>query len=181
VDIAAGTTTDTAAASGNSSPHRASTFKWDTKKIPDGSYQIKVVADDSPSNAIDSKSAEAVSQSVIIDNTPPTVTIDSAEPSDSTIVASGLAKGKLAAIEGVQYKIDDAPDWIAAAPADGLFDSTQARFTVTTATLPPGTHKLTIEAINEAGLSGTTTVTVTVSPKPATQPAPGPAPETLKL
>jgi len=162
VDISSDTSTDTTAPDTSASPHRSTLFKWDTKQVPDGSYQIKVVADDSPSNAVDAQSAETVSEEVLVDNTAPVVTIDAATPLNGVIAVNGTAKGNLAAIKAVQYKIDNSPDWIAAAPSDGIFDTALERYTLTTATLPVGTHKITVEAINQAGLTGTATVEVTI-------------------
>jgi hypothetical protein len=47
------------------------TYEWDTSKISDGAYRVRVIADDSLANADDSKTGEAISLPFTVDNTAP--------------------------------------------------------------------------------------------------------------
>ena len=52
---------------------------WDTTTVPNGTYFVKIVASDAPSNAADGALAgEMDSAAFEIDNTPPQVTIQNA-------------------------------------------------------------------------------------------------------
>ncbi|HEX5323372.1 MAG TPA: Ig-like domain-containing protein, partial [Capsulimonadaceae bacterium] len=133
----------------------ATSYKWDTKNVPDGTYEIKVMASDAPSNPTDAQTAEAISAPFIVDNTPPTVVIDPARTSIDTQkhIASlhGIASTKLSFIEAVQYRIDSSQDWSAAAADSGLFDTRSGEFTITTPALSVGAHTVTVQAIDQAG------------------------------
>ena len=51
------------------------TFEWDTRSVADGKYQVRVVASDALANVPGAgKTAARVSDSVLIDNTPPRIT-----------------------------------------------------------------------------------------------------------
>ncbi|HEY3332757.1 MAG TPA: SpoIVB peptidase S55 domain-containing protein [Capsulimonadaceae bacterium] len=138
---------------------------WSTAKLPDGRYWLKVSANDLPSNATGNLSADSTIGPIIVDNTPPTVTLDASTPVDDKKQATvtGSVTGKLAFITAVQYKVDDQSNWSAAAAASGLFDSINERFSLTTSPLTAGAHKITVQAVNQAGNNGTATVTVTVT------------------
>jgi hypothetical protein len=46
-------------------------YEWDTSKVSDGTYRVRVIADDSLANADDSKTGEAISLPFTVDNTAP--------------------------------------------------------------------------------------------------------------
>jgi sugar lactone lactonase YvrE len=139
----------------------ATSYKWDTKDVPDGTYQIKVVASDSPSNPTGSLTAESISQPFVVDNTPPTLVVDPArtaiDQQKHTAQLHGIASTKLSFVEAVQYRVDSSQDWAAAAPDSGLFDSRNEGFTINTAALSVGAHTITVQAIDQAGNSAQTT------------------------
>ncbi|MCX6344973.1 MAG: hypothetical protein NT018_07845 [Armatimonadetes bacterium] len=153
----------TNAAAGQSST--SSTYNWDTTKLPDGAYCIKVVASDKTSNATGALTEKAESDPIIVCNTPPELIIlakKSIEVKGTGLAnIGGNASSKLVDIAGVQYRIDGG-DWMAAAPEDGVFDSPSESFTVTTSVLTPGSHKLEVQAIDAAGNTAIETVEVKV-------------------
>ena len=141
------------------------THDWDTKKVEDGAYQIKVVASDRTSNAIDPRSEDVISEPFVVCNTAPKVTlyaraVEVKGAGSATI--KGAASSKLVEVTGVQYRVDGGA-WAAAAPADGVFDSPYEQFTITTDSLAVGDHKVEAEAIDAAGNASTATVDVKVS------------------
>ncbi len=147
-------------AAGPPQPQRASTFTWDTSQVPDGTYLVKVVADDAPSNPGDSAlSAEAVSQPFTVDNSAPAFSdVSFVEQGDNTAAkVTGNVGTTGAFVKAVQYKVDNG-GWLAAQPTDGLFDSNRDGFQFT-ANLPgAGPHHITIEAFDRAGNMASTTV-----------------------
>lgn len=144
----------------------ATSTQWDTTAVPDGTYRVKVIATNAPSNPTDPLSAEAISAPFVVDNTPPTLLIDpkriTVDSSKLTATLHGVASANLCYVEAVQYRIDDSHDWWAAAPDSGLFDSRSEAFTIITPALTTGTHTITVEAIDQAGKSVDTTTQVTV-------------------
>ncbi len=146
---------------------KETSFSWDTTEVPDGTYQIRVVASDRPSNPDGSLTAKAVSAPFLIANAKPTLTLGvpavspAAPDGTSTVTLTGTAVTGLAFVKAVQGKADSG-DFVAAAATDGLFDSPSEAFTLTLPGLAAGSHKITVETLDQAGNSATQTVTVNV-------------------
>ena len=146
---------------------KETSFSWDTTEVPDGTYQIRVVASDRPSNPDGSLTAKAVSAPFLIANAKPTLTlgvpaVSPAAPDGTyTVTLTGTAVTGLAFVKAVQGKADSG-DFVAAAATDGLFDSPSEAFTLTLPGLAAGSHKITVETLDQAGNSATQTVTVNV-------------------
>ncbi len=144
---------------------KETSFSWDTTEVPDGTYQIRVVASDRPSNPDGSLTAKAVSAPFLIANAKPTLTLGvpavspAAPDGTSTVTLTGTAATGLAFVKAVQGKADGG-DSVAAAASDGLFDSPSEAFTLTLPGLAAGSHKITVETLDQAGNSATQTVTV---------------------
>ncbi len=125
--------------------------RWDTSRMTDGVYRLRVVASDAVSNAVDSLTGEAISEPFIICNALPV--FNAAAPgytADHRVQITGTVSQGLAAIIGVQFRIDGG-DWTAAVPQDGLFDSSREEFRILSSALTTGKHSLEIQAFNSAG------------------------------
>ena len=149
--------------SAGGSGSRDTSKAWDTKTLPDGSYWLKVVASDYASNPSDPQTAQAISEPFVICNSLPQLTL-SGTPlvgADRRVILSGSATQKLIPITAVQYRVDGG-DWLAAVARDGLFDSTNEGFTLTTLPLTSGKHTLEVAAFNAANNKSTQKVEVTV-------------------
>jgi len=145
-------------------PTREATRSLDTKTLPDGTYLLKVVASDRPSNPTDALTAEAVSEPFVIANAAPTLHLlpNAAQVNgDRTVRLEGVAAQSLIAVTAVQYRVDNG-EWIAAVPSDGIFDSVMEPFTVATAPLAKGTHTIEVKVFNAASTTATEKVTVEV-------------------
>ncbi len=142
---------------------RETSKTWDTKTLPDGAYWLKVVASDYASNPSDPQTAQAISEPFVICNSLPQLTL-SGTPllgADRRVTLSGSASQGLITITAVQYRIDGG-DWLAAVARDGLFDSTNEGFGLTTLPLTPGKHTIEVAAFNAANNKATQKVEVTV-------------------
>ncbi len=140
-------------------------FDWNTKTVPDGQYQIKVVASDFQSNPTDPRTGEGYSQPFLIVNTPPVLMLSPSTAiinPDKTITLKGIVTSKLAFVKAVQYQIDKVKDVYSAAADQGMFDSTSSPFTIRTLAQTSGPHTITVTATDEAGNSSTTSTTLTV-------------------
>lgn len=143
---------------------KQTSFSWDTTKYPDGTYIIKVVASDAPSNPSDALKEEAISEAVIIANCPPEIVLlkkTAVVQSDKSAKVQGFARHSLVGITAVQYRVGSG-DWVAAAPDDGVYDSTFEAFTVTTPALEKGTQTIEVKAFDQAGNSASAKIQVNV-------------------
>jgi sugar lactone lactonase YvrE len=140
-------------------------FDWNTKSVPDGQYQIKVIASDYQSNPSDPRTGEGYSQPFVIVNTPPVLTLTASATTinpDKTITLKGIVTSKLAFVKGVQYQIDKVKDVYSAAADQGMFDSTTAPFTIQSLPQTPGPHTINVTATDEAGNTSSVSTIVVV-------------------
>lgn len=147
-----------------SEPSKETSYSWDTTEVPDGRYMVKVLASDRLSNADDFLTDEKISDPFIIVNRPPRVVVfekDLVVQPDKSVVVPGYSYQTLAEIAGVEYRVDEG-DWAAAAPDDGIFDSTTEAFTVRTLPLNTGERTIEVKAIDSAGNAATTKLNVKV-------------------
>jgi hypothetical protein len=105
---------------------------WDTTSVPDGTYTIKVVASDAPSNApATALSGELESISFDIDNTPPDIAFTGTPGSSRRVTFT--VRDEQSVIQRVEYSLD-ASRWRVVYPVDGLADSRVETFEIA---LPP--------------------------------------------
>jgi hypothetical protein len=101
------------------------TAEWDTSKLKDGVYDLRVTVSDELSNPGDALTDLNLLRGVWVDNTKPgTIVWQRQEAKDGRLWLDGVASDNLRLAE-VVYKTDDT--WHAAQPKDGMFDN-QAEF-----------------------------------------------------
>lgn len=147
-----------------SEPSKETSYSWDTTKVSDGRYLIKVVASDRASNGDDFLTAEKISDPFIVVNKPPRVVAFQKHLSireDKSVVLPGYSYQTLAEIAGVEYRVDTG-EWTAASADDGIFDSPNEAFTIRTLPLDSGERTIEVKAIDAAGNAATTKVKVKV-------------------
>lgn len=130
-------------------------YTWDTLRLPDGKYQVRLIASDDPDNPPETAaSAEKTIEPVVIDNTRPDVRlVNAVAGTGGRYVVSGTAKDRHSKIVRVQYTIDG-QDWVPAYPVDGVFDSPEESFQITTRPLMPGDYTLIANAFDSEGNIG---------------------------
>jgi len=137
------------------------TYTWDTTSLNDGSYLLRVIASDRPSNPEGARQDED-QQLIWVDNTPPTAVIlrsTVAETAQRRLTLRGAATDTLSPIRGVDYRVDGGK-WRAAV-VEGL--GTQAvTFKVETDVLAVGERKIEVRAFDAASNSAQDEADVTV-------------------
>ena len=125
-------------------------YSFDTTGFHEGLYFIKVTASDLPSNTPETaKTAEAVSEPFLIDNTPPVLTVkDELMKKDHARIVVSAVDGA-SVINSASYSLDG-KDEVALRPDDLIFDSTNETFTVELTGLNPGMHSLLLRVQDEA-------------------------------
>jgi hypothetical protein len=158
------TSTPPAAAPGQPAAIRETSRALDTKLLPDGVYRLKVVASDRPSNGAEALSAESISEPFTVCNSAPVTILFKRETkvnADSTVSIAGVAMQNLIGISAVQYRVDNG-EWIAATPADGIFDGQSESFTLTTQPLSKGIHSVEVKSFNSANLTSAEKIPVEI-------------------
>jgi hypothetical protein len=106
-------------------------FVWDTTSVPDGTYFIKVVASDAPSNSpATALVGELESVSFDIDNTAPRIDVQPAARAGARTTISFVVRDDQSSVQRVEYSLD-ASRWRVVFPKDGIADSRREEFEVT--------------------------------------------------
>ncbi len=104
-------------------------FKFDSRYLPDGIYRFKVIADDIPSNTLETHlQGNKISKKYIIDSTPPSFSnLKIKKLKNDKYVITFKVKDNYSNIENVSY-LDGIYKWINIFPMDDIFDSKLENF-----------------------------------------------------
>ena len=126
----------------------------DGDSLADGRYYFRVTASDRESNPPGkAKEAELVSAPVLIDNTPPTIHLQSSARSGSTADVAFDAQDAASPLRRAEWSIDAGP-WMAVAPVDGILDSRTEQFRLHATGIPAGEHMLVLRVADSGGNTG---------------------------
>ncbi len=122
-------------------------YSFDATLIPDGGYQVKVVASDAPSHTpADSLTGDKVSERFEVDTTPPVVSGLKAAAEAASRVSFDAEDG-FSPIAHAEYSVDAGP-WQYVEPVGGLSDSRREhygfRLPATVLENKPGEHLITV-------------------------------------
>ena len=130
-------------------------YTLDGVSFPDGTYVVKVVASDRPSNPVDQiLENELISKPFVIANSSPSVKwlSPAGQAGDRRI---SFEVGTVASsIHQVEYSVDG-EEWKIVFPEDGIADATLERFELKLDDLGSGEHVLTVRAVDSVGNIGT--------------------------
>jgi hypothetical protein len=122
--------------------------------LADGKYYFRVVASDRESNPpATAREAQLTSPPVLIDNTPPVVTIGAVRYAAGVAHVEWEAADAASALRRCEYSLD-AGEWVPAEAADGVIDSPRERFVLDLKGMTAGEHLLVIRAADSAGNTG---------------------------
>lgn len=135
---------------------------WDTRSLPDGRYRVRVLADDSRSNAVGEElRGEGLSEVFEIDNQPPVVSALTATSIGGGLRVTAEASDERSPLWRIEVSLDDG-DWRTVAPPDGTLDESRVRVTFTLPGLAPGEHLVSVRAVDLAGNPTSRAVRATV-------------------
>jgi hypothetical protein len=136
------------------------TYLLDGDVFADGRYFFKVTATDRPSNPIElAREAEQVSAPVLIDNTPPLVTVGAPRRTGSAAEFAVDAEDRGSVLRRCEFSIDAGP-WSPVEAADGVTDSSREQFNIRLPNLPAGEHLVVIRVYDAAGNAGLAKVVI---------------------
>ena len=127
---------------------------FDGDILADGKYFFRVVASDREVNPPPSaRESQMTSAPVMIDNTPPVVTIGPVRYTNGTAHVEFDAVDSASPLRHCEYSLD-AAGWVPVQAADGVIDSLRERFVLDLTGLSPGEHLLVLRAADSANNSG---------------------------
>jgi sugar lactone lactonase YvrE len=104
---------------------------WDTTTMPNGTYFVKVVASDAPSNPLGTAlTGELDSSAFDIDNTPPTILIQGIRTEGGRTILTFEIKDDHSPIQRAEFS-HDGQRWRGIFPKDGIADSKDERYELT--------------------------------------------------
>jgi len=131
-----------------------SSITFDSDILADGKYYFRVVASDREANPpATAREAQLTSVPVMIDNTPPVVTIGSVRYSGGTAHVEFEAYDAASPLRHCEYSLD-AGGWVPVAAADGVIDSQREKFVLDLTGLAAGEHLLVLRAADSANNTG---------------------------
>jgi hypothetical protein len=141
-------------------------FEWNGKTVEDGRYEIRVTASDERSNTPETKlSGSRVSDAVVVDNTPPSITKYKLEKAGRKITMKFTVTDELSAIGKVEYTVDSDSNWIGTVPDDLIYDTTSEDFTIVVEKLSPGQHIISFKLADAVGNTAYKTYEVNIEDK----------------
>jgi len=129
-------------------------FTFDSDVLADGKYYFRVLASDREVNPpATAREADLTSAPVMIDNTPPVVTIGPVRRTGATAEVDFDARDAASPLRRCEYSLD-ATGWVPLEAADGVIDSQQERFVLSLDKLSPGEHLVVIRVLDSASNAG---------------------------
>jgi len=125
-------------------------YEWETRRVPDGRYLVRVIASDVADNPPGSELTNSrKSDPILVDNTPPVFVGLKGARKDGLVLIEGKVSDALSTVKSVSYTVDAADDWVLVLPKDAIFDSTSESLLIKIADLAPGPHVITLRAVDD--------------------------------
>jgi hypothetical protein len=131
-----------------------SSVTFDADVLADGRYFFRVTASDRESNPpASAREAQLTSAPILIDNTPPVITVGMSRFSGGAAHIEFAASDAASPLRRAEYSLD-AGGWVPVAAADGVIDSPQESFSIDLANLAAGEHLLVLRVADSANNVG---------------------------
>jgi hypothetical protein len=128
--------------------------------LADGRYYFRVIASDQPSNAANvARTDELVSSPVLIDNTPPVVTLSAPRRNNDHVDVDADVVDQTSPLRRCEYSLDAGP-WTPVEAADGVTDGPREQFHIAIDHLRAGEHLLVVRAYDTANNAGLAKVVI---------------------
>jgi hypothetical protein len=135
---------------------------FNATSLPDGWYQLKVIARDTPDNRPDDvRQDERISMPFPIDHTPPTLARTAVKVVGRQAQISFEAQDQTTFLDDGRYSIDGGP-FTPLFPDDKVYDSMREKLSFTTPDLPPGDHMIVVTIEDGVGNVVTGKLPVTI-------------------
>lgn len=133
---------------------RETNFALRPDSLPDGEYQVRLVASDKASNPSDlALQTELVSAPFWVDNTPPEIKVISQNVQGNNAVVHFEAESKTAPLRQAEVSTGES-NWKQILSDDGIVDARHETFTVKLRNLKAGEHVILLKVLDTAGNAG---------------------------
>jgi hypothetical protein len=113
-------------------------FAWDTQTLPDGTYILRITANDSGSNPKEYVLSNSKDSTPFdIDNSAPTINVKEGVRQADKIVLVVQAKDQFSSIRDMQYSITPG-EWVVVFPVDSINDSLSEDYRIELSKIPTG-------------------------------------------
>lgn len=130
------------------------TLSFDGDALADGKYFFRVIASDHEANPpASARTGELVTAPVLIDNTPPVVSIAPARRTPLGVSIEFEVADGASPLRRCEYSLN-AGGWVPVEAADGVVDSQREKFVLDLRNVPAGEHLIVIRAVDSAGNAG---------------------------
>jgi hypothetical protein len=130
-------------------------YTLNAASLPDGTYRLKVVASDAPSNPYDKfLIGELISDPFVIANASPQIDMIGNKVSGKKVEVQFQAHVATGRIATAEFSIDGG-EWYLVFPVDGIADSNQEEYRILTPELSVGEHLIGVRASDGDGNTGT--------------------------
>jgi len=127
-------------------------FEWDTRRVPDGYYELRIRAADAADNPGGmALSAARRSDPVLVDNAAPFLKGLQIVVQGRSAAVTGVAVDAHSPIHSVAYRLDEAEDESPLLPDDLIYDSTREVWSIKLSDLSPGPHLLSLRVTDLRG------------------------------
>jgi hypothetical protein len=127
---------------------------FDGDILADGKYLFRVTASDREANPpAAARDAQLISAPILIDNTPPALTIGTVRYSGGSAHIEFSAVDAGSPLRRCEYSLD-AASWVPVEAADGVIDSLRESFSLDLTNLSPGEHLVVVRAADSANNTG---------------------------
>ena len=127
-----------------------SLYTFDTTRLPDGVYRVRLSSSDSPSNPEGGALADDdTSRPFVIDNSPPLLNaLEITERQDRWIL-TGVAEDSVSLLRQIEYSVDGGR-WRTVLPRDGVADSLREEILIEVEDLVDGEHTVVVRVTDNA-------------------------------
>ncbi len=139
-----------------SSSTTQTSLQWDTSKVSDGRYWLRVVASDGRANPDDPQSAQDVLYPIIVDNSPPGIFSDQVKRDGTKLLVPATDGWQIASAE---YRFGEG-EWYAAYCQDGIFDGPYEVLVLDLSRVPAGAKEIQVRVRDGAGNERVETIKV---------------------
>jgi hypothetical protein len=141
------------------------TWDWDTRTVADGRYRLKIVASDELANPLgEGRSAERVSESLLVDNEPPVIGDLKSERRGKELQVALRILDRTGSVASLEYTLAGRDDWQKVFPTDMINDSPEERYDFVVTLPGEGEGVLSLRATDVAGNTSYQTIEVPAAP-----------------
>ena len=139
------------------------THEWETRAVADGTYQVKVEANDALANPpAAGRTSSRVSDPVVVDATAPVIGDLKSSVGGRDVNVEMKVVDRTGVIASASYAVDSGADWQTVLPSDNIADSPEESFRFTIPGLPPGQHQVMLRAMDKRGNAAFESLSVTI-------------------